>query len=62
MKHDRAKHEAMLRREMMALLNDWPTNPRCIPEPSQADKQAFCEWFVRISRPAFDEPQPDLFA
>lgn len=49
--HNRAKHEAMLRREMMRALANWPTSPYAIPEPSQEEKVAFCEAFVAMSRP-----------
>lgn len=48
------KREAALRAEMLRLLRE-PWNPRnlfgMIPEPSDADKIAFAEAFVRASRP-----------
>lgn len=60
--HDRTKHEAMLRREMMALLADWPTGQFIIPEPSQAEKIEFCEAFIAMSRPPGERAQAELFA
>jgi hypothetical protein len=60
-KHDRAKHEAMLRREMMRLLlAPWPTNPYAIPEPTHAEKVEFCEAFIAMSRPP-ETVQAELF-
>jgi hypothetical protein len=57
----RPDRDGYIRRTMLALAADWPTTPHAIPEPSEAEKIAFVEAFIRMSRPAFAAPQGDLF-
>lgn len=55
MRHDRAKHEAMLRREMLATL------ARLCPDEPEESRSGFAEAFVRMSRPPEPESQGELF-
>jgi len=56
--YDRSKHEAMLRRELMRLLADWPSGEHVMPEPTQAQKIEFCEAFIESSKPCRNRSQP----